>query len=284
MKINYLISAFANAQHLDRLIQALRTTEAEISFIIHYDKKSASPARDFGRDVSFIDSIPVWWGGWSHQQAIINLAERSIALGADRHVLLSGSDYPIKSNARIISELEGGREIITLRKGFFKDKPANRLTRLHFDGFDRRNKSIKSRIMIMTELMIGLAYRRKLPISDVFHGTTWWALTDECLRHVIDEIRINRKLIDFYKGGWCVEESLFHTIIGHSKFAKHVRNSWLFQDWTTDPAPGPFSNRHIQTLLDDDNQELFFARKFSDGSREIVDRIEVSLRGNLAEG
>ncbi|MFM0602905.1 beta-1,6-N-acetylglucosaminyltransferase [Paraburkholderia sediminicola] len=282
MKINYLISAFANEKHLGRLIEALRTPQADVKFIVHYDKKSRPLQGNFGRDVFFIESIPVWWGGWSHQQAIINLAEISIKIGADRHVLLSGSDYPIKSNFEIISELEKSREIITLRKGFFKDKPPERLTRYHFDGFDRRSKSLKSRMIVLTELLLGLIYKRKLPFDRVFHGTTWWALTDECLKYVISEVRSNRTLIDFYKGGWCVEESLFHTIIGNSNFHQNARNSWLFQDWTTQPAPGPFVDKHIETLRNRQDGEFYFARKFNDESEDVLDRISKILRGGTA--
>lgn len=274
MKINYLIIAFGNESHLNSLIESLRTDKADIRFFVHYDRKSTSSSkRKTGLDVVFIDPIPVWWGGWSQQQAILNLCHESVSRGADWHVLLSGSDYPIRSNADIILELERGREIITLRKGFFPDKPIDRLQYYYFDGFDRRNKTLKSILYLLIERLLKLVHKRTIPIDNVYHGTASWALSNDCLSYALRQISDSSNLVKFYKNSRCADESLFHTIIGNSPFRSRARNVWVYADWSTKPAPGPITREHIEMITQQHQDEFFFARKFSDSSIDIVEQI-----------
>jgi hypothetical protein len=273
IKIHYLITAYSNQKHLTSLIESLKTRKAQVRFFVHYDKKSATPDKRADGDVVFIDSIPVWWAGWSHQQAIINLSEKSVSEGADWHILLSGSDYPIRSNTDIILELQKGLEVITLRKGFFTDKPKERLEYYHFDGFDRRTKTLKTLFYLTIEHLLKQFHKRRIPLENVYHGTTWWALSQECLSYALKQIREKRELVDFYKHSFCAEESLFHTIIGNSQFRSRARKAWVYQDWDVNPGPGPITMANIRSVREQNQNEFFFARKFSESSRDIVEYI-----------
>jgi hypothetical protein len=275
MRINYLITAFANELHLRRLFSALRTTHADIQFLVHWDKKMSLPdPATFPRDVRFIESIPVWWAGWSHQQAILNLAQRSVESGADWHILLSGSDYPLRSNEDIIQELTRGRQVITLRKGFFPDKPKERVEHFYFDNFDRRNKNFRSIRYLALERLLKTVHTRKMPFDDIYHGTTWWALSNDCLSYVVEYLREHPEMSNFYKNSFCAEESMFHTILGNSPFCSRTRNAWIYQDWSVSPGPGPLTMEFLQSMSAQDREQFFFARKFSDSSgrlREYID-------------
>lgn len=286
MRINYLITAFANQLHLRRLLSALRTPQAEIRFLVHWDKKMSPPdPASFSRDVRFIDSIPVWWAGWSHQQAILNLAQESVKEGADWHVLLSGSDYPLRSNEDIIQELQKGIEVITLRKGFFPDKPKERVLHYYFDNFDRRNKNLRSVRYLAMERVLKSVHTRKAPFDNIYHGTTWWALSNECLSYVIDHLHHHPEMTRFYSNSFCAEESMFHTVVGNSRFNSRTRSAWIYQDWSVNPGPGPLTMEFLQSMSDQDREQFFFARKFSDSSgrlREYIDQLRHEQRIPLA--
>lgn len=69
MKIVYPITAFNQFEHLGRLIKAPDYKDAV--FFIHIDKKVKIPKNIRSkRNIIFVNRIVVWWGGWSHQQAM----------------------------------------------------------------------------------------------------------------------------------------------------------------------------------------------------------------------
>ena len=106
MKIAYLITAYANYEHLKRLVEAL-DDEVCPHFYIHIDLKSKLPhdLKSF-KNVKFIKRHKVWWGGWSHQKAINALMRAAYASGYDHYILLSGSDYPVRPNSFLYDKLK----------------------------------------------------------------------------------------------------------------------------------------------------------------------------------
>src|SRR4051794_14167084 len=133
MRIAYLILAHNNYAHLQRLIDALN--EYDSGFYIHIDKKSELPEIK-GDNIIFIENrVKVYWSTFSEVQATLNLMEKAILDTRNSYfVLLSGADYPVKSNNEIIRRLSHGGEFIQLGANYYPRK--YRFVYYYFDGYD----------------------------------------------------------------------------------------------------------------------------------------------------
>lgn len=286
MKIAYLITAYKNFKHLKRLLLALDFEDA--SFYIHVDKKVSYKQEDFNiNNVHFIPRITVSWGGWSHQQAILNLMTAAHKKSYDKYVLLSEADYPIKSNQELHQKLMADVEYLNLIKGFQKHKPEKRIKYYYFEGFDRRNrKSKRTRFFITLEYYLRKVYvKKKYPFEQIYHGTTWWALSHNAVDYILSYAKKHRDYVAFFKSSWCPEESFIPTILGNSSLFEKCVGNLTYSDWTTKSPPAIITKQHIALLKITESFSSpygdytpYFARKFNDESAEIVNEIDRVLR------
>ena len=286
MKIAYLITAYTNFDHLKRLVSALN--DDNVAFFIHIDKKSTMPntLHEFD-NVVFIKREDVWWGGWSFQDAIIRLIRDAFSNGFDYYVLLSGNDYPIRPNSFLYNKLSTGDEFISMNKGFDLEKPEDRLKYYYFDCFDRRNfRSVKTVFFYLMEKTSRLFFQKKsYPFQQIYYGPSWWALSHDCLKFVLDQIDNNKDYIRFYKTCWAPDESFFQTIIGNSSFFNKCKTNLTYVDWSSVPYPAWIGQNHIELFkkqIEFDSSYgtymPFFARKFNDSHGDIIAIIEKELR------
>ncbi|KAA6331968.1 hypothetical protein EZS27_019472, partial [termite gut metagenome] len=102
IRIAYIISAYKDATHLARLIEALGDNA---DFYVHIDKKvSRKPFEKLLKDkVTFVKSWWISWGGWNQVEYQKELIGAVINSGKpyDRIICLSGQDYPLWSNEHI---------------------------------------------------------------------------------------------------------------------------------------------------------------------------------------
>ena len=288
MKIAYLITAFGNYQHLKKLIDALNDS-SNVRFFIHIDRKSSLPLNLSYDNVEFIKRRKVWWGGWSHTAAILDLMRASLKFEPKYHILLSGGDYPIRPNNFLYDQLKTGVEFFNIIKGFQNHKPEERIKYYYFDAFDRRDAgSRKTHIYKKLEKVMRSFYIKKnYPFRQIYHGSTWWALTSETVKYILKELDTKPELIRFFKSSWCPEESLIPTIIGNSNIKEYCRNNITFTDWSTKPAPARITQEHLNMFrqrIEFENlygkYKPFFARKFDDNSIGLVNQIEKELRNS----
>ena len=108
MRVGYIISAYKNPEQLIRLIARLYREQAV--FFVHVDKKAAREVyRQIAGSTEGLANVHLlrrhhcYWGGFGHVAATLEgikeLVERDIPY--DYAVLLTGQDYPIKTNAQI---------------------------------------------------------------------------------------------------------------------------------------------------------------------------------------
>lgn len=287
MRIAYLITAYGNYAHLKRLINALND-DRRPHFYIHIDKKSIAPSNlKQLPNLRFIDRHKVWWGGWSHQKAINELMHEAYKVGYDYYILISGGDYPIRPNSFLYDQLDAGGEYLNLIKGFQPHKPESRIRNYHFDLFDRRDtKSRRTRLMLKVEKIIQKKFSKKrYPFEQVYHGSTWWALSHGTITYILGFMNDNPSFVNFFKSSWCPEESFIPTIIGNSPIAKDCKNNLTYTDWSVDPGPADINIDHIKLFENKFEFEgvygkfsPFFARKFNDSSAEIITEIDRRLR------
>lgn len=233
-KICYLILAYNDPKHLYRLVSRLND---RADFYIHIDKKSniepfKKIVKDFPNVILIENRVKVYWGGFSIVQAELNLIEAALNKKEPyfRYVLLSGADYPIKTTKEIYHFFEKNQDVEFIR-AINLDKLENKeLFGLHIDLWQKHDYPWINRSTTKTFKLFRAAVNRilrnfKLPKSirhhkfDLYHGSQWWALTDNCLRELMATYHTNEKDYLNFKIGFASDEKFFHTLFFNSSYA-----------------------------------------------------------------
>lgn len=115
MRIAYLISAYKDSIHLERLISALSYSVNDVHFFIHVDKKvNIAPFLQIAQrtNVHFTGRrFYVEWGGLSQVKYQVEMLRTALAYekghpSFNRFVIITGQDYPLMSNEAIIKEYQ----------------------------------------------------------------------------------------------------------------------------------------------------------------------------------
>jgi hypothetical protein len=293
MKIAYLVFAYKNPQLLKREIERLSSEDS--AFFVHIDQKSniAEFSEITGENVFFTERrVRVQWAEFSGVEAILLLVRQALQSSQryDYFVLLSGSEYPLRSASYIHAFLEANRgvEFIDLVKVPCEaaGKPLSRINTLRY-SLDQPYL----RFVMRALAKIGLAqrdYRKYLGNMAPYAGNTWWALTRDSCEWILQFVADNQCISDYFRNVFAPEESFFHTILGNSPFASRTRRNLVFEDWTLSGAhPATIGERHLalfESQLNVDvtgvygSGEQLFARKLSDDNLKLLHRIEDMIR------
>jgi hypothetical protein len=296
MRIAYLILAHNTPNHLQRLITALATPSS--SFFIHLDAKS--DANDFrhikGDNILFAhDRVPVYWGDFSQVEAALILLRNAVAIPQcfDRFVLLSGSDYPLRSTKYIERFFAGNieTEFINLVKmpSNIVNKPISRLTRFKFNPVGRTAAIVPSKLLLAVgRLFVYRNYKKVLKNMTPYGGSTWWALSYQASCYILDFAKHNPAFIDFFKNTFNPDESFFQTILGNSRFQSAIVRNLSYTDWNKGGgSPAYITEDHIALFraqspltLDDvyGRGEALFARKFRNNSALLVSMLDALIQ------
>jgi hypothetical protein len=282
MRIAYIISAYKLPEQLHRLI--LKLNNDCNTFFVHVDKKTpadvyAEMVRDTGHlsNVNFLKRHRCYWGGFGHVQAtiagIIALFNKNIPF--DYAILLTGQDYPIKTNVQISAFLEQNRgksfmEYFPLPNDNWENGGLERLEQWHLYTSNRHFVFPKNRDFFI---------KRKFPRGfQPFGGSSYWCLSRESIGYLHRFILHNHKFVNFFKYVDVPDEIFFQTILLNSPQAGCIVNDDLrYIEWK-DPDSGSPS-----ILVKEDFEKLakstkLFARKFDRlVDAEILDQIDQQL-------
>lgn len=294
MRIAYLIQAHNNPLQLNRLIKAL--DNSSVDFFIHIDKKTFFQFRiSHKKNVHILsDPVSVFWGGFSQVEASLRLLAEAKQTGTfDYFVLLSGVDYPIRSNAYIMNFFHqfNGTEFIDIYKMPLFDKSFDRVDYFCFEYTG--NKILDLIIMKVNKAIRLLHLTRSLPKKykniTLYAGASWWALTEPCVDYLLTFIKNNPRFTSFYKHTLCPDEMFFQTIMKTAPKPFTVMNSITYTDWSGNEKPAKIAKGHftdlakefIPTSFGNKKKYLLFARKLTDESGEIVKKIDEELRHTI---
>jgi hypothetical protein len=289
MRIAYLVFAYANPQLLKRAVEKLSCEDCD--FFIHIDQKSSMNgfSRISGENVYFSEKrIPVYWAEFSGIRAILLLVRQALEHSHtyDYCVLLSGSEYPLRSREYIHNFLQEhrGLEFMSIVKvpNEAAGKPLSRINTLRIPS----DKPVRrSAVRVLAKL--GLAqrdYRKYLGNLEPYSGNTWWALSRKACEYILEFVERNQHVGEFFEGVFAPEEAFFHTILGNSEFRSRTRRNLVYEDWSKPGArPEMVRESHISWFESQDkvtfadvygSGELLFARKFSDDRLDLVARID----------
>ena len=265
MSVAYIVSAYKNLGQLDRLVRRLRTDRSFVA--VHVDKKTDDEEYDalVGAlseltNVHFLSRHVCHWGGFGHVRATLKgidaLLRRQTPF--DHLVLLTGQDYPIKSNEwieRFFVENAGTSFMAhsPLPSGWWSPRGGlDEIEYWHLRWYRRH---------------VRLPWKRDFPPGlRPFGGGAYWCLSRECVEYVAEFARARRDVVEFFKHVDIPDEIFFQTVVMNSDLAGSVVNDNLrYIDWSRGPRPAILEARDFEGLRD---SRKLFARKF-DVSQDV---------------
>jgi hypothetical protein len=315
MKLYYLILAHKNPEQLARLVGRLVHSEAE--FYIHLDahvdvrpfvkKLEKYPAVHF---VPEEKRAHVTWGDFSMVEAMLALLDM---LDGQLHdlgycVLMSGQDYPIKSNREIEAYFEQhyGMNFINGTKlpvEFWPNHGMDRIGAYNFHPLKRERFNLSvyplwdKRFYRLGHIygicnflwrhprQIGVLRKmfypkRRCPGRLIPHGgSQWWALPVETVKLIADFLRQNPAYIQYHKYTHVPDELFFQTIVYSLCAGDKIADSLTYVNWARKGCPLPVTFTHADAGELDNDQ--LFARKFDlDADARIFDILDHGDSGN----
>jgi len=310
LQLNYIIHAHKSPKQLRRLIERLSTSDT--NFYIHIDRSTdLQPFRD---ELASIDTvylfdddqrIAITWGDVSQVEATLLAIQKIIADKRQGYcILMSGQDYPIKSNQDIGSFFEAnkGKNFISGLPLYTDETWSEGLSRIEKYNFHPHvNK--RTRIIIPSiydsdfytlstlrniNTLIKTKERKRIPV--IFHnryfprnltaitGSGWWALPMETISMIHTFMQENPSYLTYHRFTHSADETFFHSIVFSNINNKLICDGVTYVNWTRKDCqlPVTFCEKDFEELsINNDN---LFARKF-DASVDsaILNRIDSEI-------
>ncbi|QLG87207.1 hypothetical protein HQ393_02500 [Chitinibacter bivalviorum] len=266
ISLAYLILAHAHPKQIGRLVQRLHADH--VRFYLHIDAntpnevyqaiEAAMPAQ---ANVTFIQRRACRWGGFSLVAASLDLLRAAQVDGFDWAILLSGQDYPLKSNSFIADYLAN-----TSAKGFIESKPDFDV-RYRYQAWHWERINGKPLGKLVQKIQRGLnacGLRRTLPapITQVCAGSQWWMLSQEAVAEIFAILDQHPKIEAFFSQTLVPDEMFFQTILHHSPIASQISwQSLRYLEWQAGAwSPRTFEKQDLDLLQ---QRTELFARKFA---------------------
>ena len=266
MKLAYIISAYKYPEQLIRLIDRLATDDAH--FLVHVDKRTDGltyramvTGTERYASVRFLKRHTCYWGGFGHVAATLEGIRELVRneIEYEYAILLTGQDYPIKSNAHLQRYLHAGRgqlflEYFPLPHPEWKYRGMDRIEGWHWHVRGRYYRLVPGP---------RFPFRRRFPRGlRPFGGSSYWCLTRDSLDFVDRWTKDHPRYVEFFKRVEVPDELFFQTIILNSEFRERVQNDNLRHVEWRDPesgSPAILGAADYPTLA---RSPKLFARKF----------------------
>lgn len=275
MRICYTILCHKNGKQVASLIEQL--DDEDVFFCIHVDKKAGllfSPRSN----VYFVDDdnrIDVKWGEMGIVSATLELIKLALQHGPfDYIALLSGQDFPIKSNAKIkeFLTLHSGTNFIDVKTNIDTDykKMLKRVELYYPKWMQYRNffAKIAKRLYILASGGSNCTFRifrRNLPCNlNYAYGSTWWFLTYECIKWINQFVEDHGEMRTFFENSLVPDECFFQMLFVNSPYVGTGEKNLTYVEWEN-------NRNHPRILTKDDvpmllKQKHLFAHKFDENT------------------
>lgn len=282
MKIAYIVLAHKLPDQLIRLVKKLNNDTTD--FFIHIDKKTNKKiykkifnALNGYKNVHFVKRHKSEWGAFGIVSATLEGIRGVLAQGKqyDYINLITGQDYPIKSNQQIEKTLQEnyGKSFVEYfplpsKRWKGENEGMDRLTHRYFTWRGRRISLTNKKPFRSSRMnKWWLAFVSSLPLrpnvpDDIqfFGGSAYWTLTQECVEYIDAYARSNHRIMNFFRHILIPDEIFFQTILMNSDHKEHiVQGNLRYIIWNEDPHPEMLQKKHYKELMSTDK---LFARKF----------------------
>ena len=301
MRIAYIIFAYIDPKYIGRLANKL-VVNTDNEVFIHCDKKvDIKPFLDScgnNKSIHFVKKrVVISWGGFSSNEGSVNSFREALATGKfDRFVVLTGLEYPIRSNDSILEFFEENKDTEYIRAA--NESKSTDINNLHkycfywfLDDINILKKIINKLNAFLLESKILIKFKKPYIIlnykkHDIYRGWAHIALTDKAVKYIINFHDSNPTFNKYFKSSYASGESYFHTILYNSPFIRNVPkecpipeeerslNSFLNVTYFEYPVNVTvFKYKSDYQKLKDSNY-LFF-RKVTSDSKELLDYIDI---------
>lgn len=314
MKISYLILAHKNPMQFHRMVERLNSKN--VYFFIHVDKSvDDAPFKEpflNSENIFFLEGerrMVTPWSDIAVSKAILLLLNEALKKNSSQNycTLLSGQDYPIKSNDYIYKFFSSnyGQNYIEVKDIVdIWPKWRDRFERYNFHLPNQRvNKGIypitDNRFLTFRNLKHALFLIKNVGLKTTFQtmlqnkrvhpgyikpkgGGTWWSLPVETVNDLMNFLDKHPDFLSYHSYTHVPDETLFSTILNKIRANKLVQNTTTYTNWTHENVDSPV------TFVKDDKQELLsagdsylFARKFDiDLDTDILNELDEHINNS----
>lgn len=281
MKQAFIILSHKNPQQLRRLLDRLR--HPAIDFYIHLDAKCDINEWQIAMNIPqvfFIEKrVDVTWAGYGTIQATLNGIASIVDSGHqyDFVHLISAQDYPLVNVNQLHDFFAAapGRQFLNILPEAALQRVMSKITSFHFEDLRFPGK------YRIAQLLNKLLSPRRHPLNlEVYGGSLWWSLTQECAAWCLTYVNAHPELKRFYKRTWGGDEFIFQTIIMNGPFKNSVENNYLrYIDWSEGKAhPKTFVLSDFDNII---QSGQLLARKFDlEKTPDLLNKID-SAAGHL---
>lgn len=283
------ITAYKDPKMLSLLLDSIRD---DFIVYVHIDKKNKELFEHVIEDnptVSFYSEYAVNWGSYQHLEAILLLLRESMKEKWRYAHIISGEDYPIKSNQFIYERFSNdNRSYANYELSVDKQNHANRRYR-YFWPYVKYQWNYKNKIYRFFSLfLIGVQYlfvrRRRIGnLTNIYWGFVWGDYHRDAIECILKYIGSNRRFISDLQ--WCKipEEFLFQTILLNDPIQRNRIENKTLRFWQFDD--GENTNPRYLVLDDIDlliNSDAIFARKFKSDSNVLfeISKLRIGINSN----
>ena len=240
----FLIQAHKDLDQLNTLVEQLR----DDAFVVYVnlDRKCALDPGDvhpYARQVA--RRVDVHWGTFSQVQAVLNaLAQIDAEVPAyDKVTFLSAQDFPLLSNARLKTALArlSGHELLDVTPIGTAPGQWAAASRYQYFWADQGSLARHLACRAVNRMLRAAGRTRRLPGGmQAYGGSSWWALSQACIRHVLGRVDRAPGLARFFRHCACPDELFFQTLIMNSPFARRVLgHNFRYVQWPEHGARNP---------------------------------------------
>ncbi|MFK8302484.1 beta-1,6-N-acetylglucosaminyltransferase [Capnocytophaga stomatis] len=271
MKKNIAILCITHTinNHFRLLVEQL---SSDFDIYIHFDKKNELQYKQEIDSLStprirFVKNENVYWGGYSQILSEYNLLKEAFESKKNysHYVLISGADFPIKSNKEIQLFFEQNEGISFLE--IFKLPHSSwgfgggmdRVSRFWLTEFKNRNiTKILGRITLLIQRALGV--KRQLFFKEYYGGGNWADLAHNAVEYILNYINNNPKILHSFKQTRSGDEIWKQTILKTSKNIVITNNLLRYIDWRKGPQfPRILDETDYDEIM---RSNSLFARKF----------------------
>jgi hypothetical protein len=308
MEINYIILAHKNPEQLQRLIERL---SAESSyFYIHIDKSVEidpflNPVVNFN-NVFFIDNDKREngiWGDFGIVAATLNALKQILNDKRSGYcVLLSGQDYPIKTNddINLYFKRNIGKDFIDIFPLPSKYWSIDRITKYKFNLSGKKEDFVQIGSILESDFFTKKTFKKIYRLIKVgrfdfifkifkkrkypnyirpYGGSQWWVLTVSTVDKIIAFTTNHPDYVKYHTYSLLPDEMFFQSIVMYLMEKKNdiiIMPFLSYANWEKKNCdlPVTFTSADFEELSSQPNSKLFASKFDISNDEEILDKID----------
>lgn len=278
-----LVMAHSNYEFLELLLYELDHVANDV--YLHIDRKtkwSQDKINALGKQLRYsklflVKRISVNWGGYSQVKCEINLLKTAVSNKYDYYHLISGADFPLKSQEEIHRVIEKKCGDFYLKYDICNDEKQeweNRLRWYYFFQEQKRTKLWSKNSLLKKFDYYYIRIQQKLGINRlerftgiIEKGDNWFSASHEGAEFILDNVGKYKK---YFRWSSCCDELFIHTILANEPNELNiVRDNFRKIDWERG-RPYIWQAGDILELMD---SECLFARKFNNESIDLCRKL-----------